>query len=130
MNEVSIRGFKVSDHSLYVNGIPGLLDQQKLTDVYIENANVISGPNIGVAATTSNQAVSGTIDFQSKRAQSTPNTDLKLAYRGGSSFQQVVDVGKRFGDNQRWGVRVMADNIDGETAVKGEKLPMLHKTTA
>lgn len=121
-NEVSIRGFKVSDHSLYVNGIPGLLDQQKLTDVYIENANVISGPNIGVAATTSNQAVSGTIDFQSKRAQSTPNTDLKLTYRGGSSFQQMVDVGKRFGDNQRWGVRVMADNIDGETAVKGEKL--------
>lgn len=121
-NEVSIRGFKVSDHSLYVNGIPGLLDQQKLTDVYIENANVISGPNIGVAATSANQAVSGTIDFQSKRAQSTPNTDLKLTYRGGSSFQQMVDVGKRFGDKQRWGVRVMADNIDGETAVKGEKL--------
>ena len=42
--------------------------------------------------------------------------------RGGSSFQQMVDVGKRFGDKQRWGVRVMADNIDGETAVKGEKL--------
>lgn len=121
-NEVSIRGFKVSDHSLYVNGIPGLLDQQKLTDVYIENANVISGPNIGVAATTSNQAVSGTIDFQSKRAQAKPNTDLKLTYRGGSSFQQMVDVGKRFGDKQRWGVRIMADNIDGETAVKGEKL--------
>lgn len=121
-NEVSIRGFKLSDHSLYVNGIPGLLDQQKLTDVYIDTATVISGPNIGIAGTSSNQAVSGTVDFQSKRAQAKPNADLTLTYRGGSSFRQMIDVGKRFGDNQRWGVRVMADNIDGETAVKGEKL--------
>ena len=121
-NEVSIRGFKVSDHSLYVNGIPGLLDQQKLTDVYIDTATVISGPNIGIAGTSSNQAVSGTVDFQSKRAQAKPNADLTLTYRGGSSFRQMIDVGKRFGDNQRWGVRIMADNIDGETAVKGEKL--------
>ncbi len=121
-NEVSIRGFKVSDHSLYINGIPGLLNQQKLTDVFVDNVSVISGPNIGIAATTSNQAISGTIDLQSKRAQSEPNADLKLAYRGGSSFQQMIDVGKRFGKDQRWGVRVMADNIDGETAVSGEKL--------
>ena len=121
-NEVSIRGFKVSDHSLYINGIPGLLDQQKLTDVYIDSASVISGPNIGIAGTSSNQAVSGTVDFHSKKAQAKPNTDLTLTYRGGSSFRQMIDVGKRFGDNQRWGVRVMADNIDGETAVKGEKL--------
>lgn len=121
-NEVSIRGFKVSGHSMYINGIPGLMDQQKQTDIFVESVNVISGPNIGVAGTTSNQAVSGTIDFQSKKAHETPNTDLTLAYRGGSSFQQIIDVGRRFGENQRWGVRVVADNINGETAVKGEHL--------
>ena len=121
-NEVSIRGFKVSGHSMYINGIPGLLDQQKQTDVYVDSVNVISGPNIGLTGTSSNQAVSGTIDFQSKKAMEKPNADLTLSYRGGSSFRQMIDVGKRFGDNQRWGIRVTADNIDGETAVSGETL--------
>ena len=45
-----------------------------------------------------------------------------MAYQGGKSFKEAVDFGTRFGQNQRWGIRVMTDNIQGETAIDGDKL--------
>lgn len=121
-NDISIRGFNLNGHQMYVNGIPGLLDQQHSADIFIDNVTVVSGPNLGIAGTPLNQSVGGTVEIQSKRAESLPNTDLKLSYLGGSSFQQSVDVGRRFGENQRYGIRVMGANTDGETVIDDEKL--------
>lgn len=121
-NDISIRGFNLNGHQMYVNGIPGLLDQQHSADIYIDNVTVISGPNLGIAGTPMNQSVGGTVAIQSKKAEANPNIDLTLSYLGGSSFKQTLDVGKRFGENQRYGVRVMAANTDGETSIDDENL--------
>lgn len=121
-NDVSIRGFRITGHGMYINGIPGLLDQQHLTDVFIDSATVIAGPNLGIAGTPITQSEGGTISFQSKKAQIQPNTDLTLSYQGGKSFREMLDVGRRLGENQRYGIRIMADHIEGETSVKHEKL--------
>lgn len=121
-NDVSIRGFNLNGHNMFLNGIPGMLDQQHATDVYIDKATVIAGPNIGIAGTANRENIGGTIIFTSKKAQETPNFDLTLAYQGGQSFREAVDWGQRFGDHGRWGVRVMADNIDGETVIDGDTL--------
>lgn len=121
-NDISIRGFNLNGHQMYVNGVPGLMDQQHTADLFVDNVTVISGPNLGIAGTTVAQSVGGTVEIQTKKAESKPNRDLTLSYLGGSSFQQTVDFGKRFGENQRYGVRVMAENTDGETSIDNEKL--------
>ncbi len=121
-NDIAIRGFRINGHQMYINGIPGLLDQQRSNDIFVDKATVISGPNLGITGTPISNAVGGTVDFQSKRAHEKGNFDLTLSYQGGESFREIVDIGRRFGDDQRWGVRVMADNMDGDTAIKGENI--------
>jgi iron complex outermembrane receptor protein len=121
-NDVSIRGFNLSGHGMYINGIPGLLDQQHLTYVFVDNVSIIAGPNLGIAGTPVTQSVGGTVDFHSKVAQSEPNADLTLTYRGGNSFSETLDLGSRFGKDERYGIRVMANQIDGETAINNERL--------
>lgn len=121
-NDVSIRGFNLNGHNMYLNGIQGMLDQQHAADIYIDKATVIAGPNLGIVGTPNRENLGGTILFTSKKAQAEPNLDLTLAYQGGKSFKEAVDFGTRLGHNQRWGIRVMADNIQGETAIDGDKL--------
>lgn len=121
-NDISIRGLKINGHSMFLNGIPDMLDQQHATDVYIDKTVVIAGPNLGITGTPAHSAAAGTVDFISKRAQDKENLDLTLSYLGGESTREIVDFGKRFGDNKRWGVRVMSDFQDGETAISNEKI--------
>ena len=120
--DISIRGMYQSGHSFYVNGIPGLMDQQNIPLYWVDSVSVTSGPNLGVNGSTFNEATGGVVNMNSKKAGSAPNTDLKMTYRGGSSFEEGVDVGRRFGDNDRWGIRVTANNVQGETTIENEKV--------
>ncbi len=120
--DISIRGIYQSGHSYYVNGIPGLLCQENIPYYWVDSASIISGPNLGVNATAFSEAAAGTVNLTSKAATSEGNSDLKITYRGGSSMQEAVDVGRRFGENDKYGVRITASNISGDTAIDGENL--------
>lgn len=37
-------------------------------------------------------------------------------------MQEAIDVGRRFGENERYGVRITASNISGDTVLDGENL--------
>lgn len=121
-NDITIRGLRVSPHSYYVNGIPGLLCQENIPYFWADSISVISGPNLGLNATPLSEAAAGTVNIQSKAATSAGDANLKVAYRGGSSMQEAIDVGRRFGENDRYGVRITASNINGDTAIEGENL--------
>lgn len=87
-NDISIRGLKINGHSMFLNGIPDMLDQQHATDVYIDKTVVIAGPNLGITGTPDHSAAAGTVDFISKRAQDKENLDLTLSYLGGESTRK------------------------------------------
>lgn len=120
--DVSIRGIYQSGHSFYVNGVPGLMDQQNIPYYWVDSVSITSGPNLGVNGSTLNEAVGGVVNMQSKKVEEKPNTDLMLSYRGGSSFEQGVDFGRRFGEDGRYGVRVTANHVQGETTIENEKV--------
>ena len=120
--DISIRGIYQSGHSYYVNGIPGLLCQENIPYYWADSVSVISGPNLGVNATAFSEAAAGVVNITSKAATSEGNSDLKITYRGGSSMQEAIDVGRRFGEKDQYGVRVTASNISGDTAIDGENL--------
>lgn len=120
--DLSIRGIYASGHNIYVNGIPGLLCQENIPFYWVDSASIISGPNLGVSGSTLNEAVGGTVNFQSKVAPENGNASLKFTYRGGSSVEEGIDIGQRFGKDKQFGIRVTANNINGETTIKGENL--------
>ena len=119
--DISIRGFRTNGHRQYVNGIPGLLCQENIPYYWVDSVSVVSGPNIGVRGTGLSEAIGGVVDYKSKKAV-TSATDLKLAYRGGSSFEEGVDYQTRLGQEQKWGIRVTTNNVHGNTAIDNEKL--------
>lgn len=120
--DISIRGMYQSGHNYYVNGIPGLLGQEKIPFNWVDSVSITSGPNLGANGTPLKEAAGGIVNLQSKRADGRPNTDLLLSYNGGSSFSESVDVGRRFGDDNRYGIRVNAENLQGETTIKNDKV--------
>ena len=120
--DISIRGIYQSGHSYYVNGIPGLLCQENIPYYWADSVSIISGPSLGLNATPLSEAAAGTVNIQSKAASAEGNANLKVAYRGGSSMQEAIDVGRRFGENDRYGIRITASNINGDTAIDGENL--------
>ena len=120
--DISIRGIYQSGHSFYVNGIPGLLCQENIPYYWADSISVISGPSLGLNATPLSEAAAGAVNLQSKVATSEGNANLKIAYRGGSSVQEAIDVGRRFGKDDQYGIRITASNISGDTAIDGENL--------
>ncbi|WP_293729735.1 TonB-dependent siderophore receptor [uncultured Phascolarctobacterium sp.] len=120
--DISIRGIYQSGHSFYVNGIPGLLCQENIPYYWADSISVISGPSLGTNATSFSEAAAGSVNIQSKAATSEGNANIKVAYRGGSSMQEAIDVGRRFGENDKYGVRITASNISGDTVLDGENL--------
>ena len=120
--DISIRGIYQSGHSFYVNGVPGLMDQQNIPYYWVDSVTVTSGPNLGINGSTLSEAIGGVVNMNSKKAGDKDITDVKLTYRGGSSFEEGVDVGRRFGNNNRYGVRVTANNVQGETTIEGENV--------
>lgn len=47
---------------------------------------------------------------------------MSLSYRGGHSMEGAIDFGRRYGNNNRYGVRVNSNYINGETTINNEKL--------
>ncbi len=122
VHSVTIRGFQQNGYSMYINGIPGAMSSGNLPYYWIENATVIAGPNLGVNGTNLADTVGGSINFQSKRAQAKDNTDVRLAYNGGKSLEESIDIGRRFGKDKEYGMRVVANHIGGETVQENKKL--------
>jgi len=125
-NFIDVRGLMMNGASMYLNGIPNMMsrtDQMFNTDNYINKVTVIAGPNIGIGGTPLAQYPGGgAIYYESKKAMARPNTDLKLSWRGNKSFEEALDIGRRFGDGQRYGVRFNISNISGETNIKPESI--------
>ena len=122
VHSVTIRGFQQNGYSMYINGVPGAMSSGNLPYYWVENATVVSGPNLGVNGTNLSDTIGGSINFQSKRAQAKDNTEVRLSYNGGKSFEQGIDVGRRFGEDKAFGVRVVANHIGGETVQENKEL--------
>lgn len=120
--EFSIRGFNESGYGVYLNGIPGMLAMESTASAHIESATVVSGPNIGVNGTNGNESVGGTVNYKTKVAQDDPVNTVKIGYRGGASFEEAIDYGKRFGKNNEWGIRINANNVNGNTSVDDNRV--------
>lgn len=124
-NDFSIRGIKGNGTSSYLNGIPGLMTQFFAPTYFIGDIQVISGPNTGITgipSTYETSAAGGIVNFVSKKAGETPLTRFKQTFSGRGSFGEYLDVGRRFGENNEWGIRVNTEILNGESAIQNNDM--------
>jgi len=124
-NDFTFRGFRANGTSCYVNGVPGIWTQFNAPTYVVEKVEVISGPNSGISGTGTqyeSDTAGGLVDFVTKKAGEEPLNRYTQTFSGKGLWGEYFDVGKRFGEKKEWGIRINAENLNGQTAIEGERI--------
>ncbi len=109
-----LRGFLGIGGAGSFDGLQGLLRRQAPVES-LERIEVLLGPTAFTGGRVAN--VGGLINLAPKRAADTPLTRIGGNFISNSYLGSTVDVGRRFGTDGAFGVRVNAAYADGEAAV-------------
>ncbi len=115
-----IRGFDLDGDDMTFGGLPGIVPRQVFDASLIDRVEIFKGANALLNGAASS-GVGGMINLEPKHAEDTPLTRLGLDYTSSSQAGVSLDAGRRFGDNNQFGVRLNVVNREGETAVDDEK---------
>ena len=119
-----MRGFPVASDDTAYNGLYGLLPRQYVAAELLERVEVFRGANTflsGGVGVASGFGIGGTINALPKRAPAEPLTQFTAGIESGGQTYFAADVARRFGPDDRGGIRVNAARRNGETAVDGEE---------
>jgi len=117
-----VRGFPVYSDDISYNGLYGLLPRQYVAAEFIERVEVFRGANTFLnGAAPGGSGLGGAINILPKRAPNEPLTRLTLGAENGGQAMTHADIARRFGEEERFGVRLNAAKRDGETNVDDEK---------
>ena len=113
---VTIRGF-TSDDASY-NGLYGLLPTWVIAAELAERVEVLKGPSAMLNGMPPNSSIGGTVNVVPKRASDDPLTQITAGYVSNAQFGGAADLGRRFGADKQFGVRVNGVFRAGQTAVQ------------
>lgn len=125
--DFSMRGVNMNGNHYVLNGVPNLFGQfMSLPTGAIDSVEVIAGANTVLNGSTgfndggnSDGAPAGMIYATTKKATDAPITRYTQTFSGKSTWGEHLDIGRRFGKNNEWGVRVNAHYEDGGLAIDG-----------
>lgn len=116
-----VRGFPVFSDDIAYNGLYGLLPRQYVAAEFIERVEVFRGANTFLnGAAPGGSGIGGAINILPKRAPNEPLTRLTVGAENGGQFTSSADIARRFGEDDRFGVRLNAAKRAGETTVEDE----------
>ena len=117
-----IRGFAVNSDDLAYNGLYGLLPRQFVASELLERVEVLRGANSFInGAAPGGGGIGGMINLLPKRAPNAPLNEVTAGVESGGQAYVAADVARRFGPDNRAGIRVNAVRRDGDTAVDREQ---------
>lgn len=112
-----IRGFEVSTSAYSLNGLPGIAPGNMVSPEFIERVELFLGPTGMLSNMPLYAATGGAINLVTKKAQDKPLTELTTGYLSDGQSATHLDVGRRYGLNKEWGLRVNGVYRDGDTAL-------------
>lgn len=118
-DDFQIRGFSVSVRDVAMNGLYGLSPSTRIPLEMIERVEVLKGPGAFTNGTGPSGSIGGGINVVTKRAGDVPLTRVTGTYMGKAQFGTHLDVGRRFGQDNQWGVRANAVWRNGEGNIDG-----------
>jgi len=114
----NIRGFTITAEEVAFDGMYGLVPKSHTPLEFVERVEVLKGPSALLNGMSPNGGVGGSINLMPKRAGDEPLTRLTTDYTSGSQWGGHIDIGRRFGEDNEWGIRFNGVYRDGETGVE------------
>lgn len=114
----NVRGFLTTTGFGSFDGLPGVGGRGGTTGVeQMERVEVLKGPSTGLRGGVPTFSVGGSINLVPKRAGDEPLTRVTTRYISESVLGTHADVGRRFGDNDEFGVRINAAVRNGDMPI-------------
>ncbi len=117
--DFQIRGLSVPSGDVGLNGLYGLTSSNRMPAALMERVEVLKGPGTLMYGISPTGSVGGNINIVTKRAGDTPLTRLVTTYEGKSVLGAHLDMGRRFGADNEWGIRVNGQYKNGDTTMDG-----------
>ncbi|WP_409429836.1 TonB-dependent receptor [Kosakonia sp.] len=112
-----IRGFELDGDDMLMGGLAGIVPRQVVDTQMLERVEVFKGSNALMNGSASS-GVGGMINLEPKHAEETPTTRVGVDYSTRSQLGGSLDVGRRYGDNNQFGVRMNLLHREGDATVK------------
>ncbi len=115
-----IRGFDLSSDDVGFDGLYGITPRQIVAPELVSSVQVINGASAFLnGAAPGGSGIGGSVNILPKRA----DRDVirgTLGYTSASHFSGAIDVARRFGADQQWGLRLNASGRRGDIAIDDE----------
>ncbi|MGO3623463.1 MAG: TonB-dependent receptor, partial [Pseudomonas helleri] len=118
----SIRGFASNISDVTIGGLYGVAPYYRISPEMYERIEVLKGPSALLNGMPPGGSVGGGVNLVPKRAGNEPLTRFTGTYMSDAQFGGHLDVGRRFGEDQQFGVRFNGVYRDGDGAVDHQKL--------
>lgn len=119
VDNLFIRGFPIwegNSGEIAFDGIYGIAPNYRVRTEYVDRIEVVKGPGALLFGMSPNGSVGGVINIAPKRA----NADvarLTTTFSSDSMLRGHLDIGRRYGDEAQWGIRVNGSVYGGDTAM-------------
>ncbi|EPJ8758230.1 TonB-dependent receptor [Pseudomonas sp. BN505] len=113
--QFTIRGFSLFNSDVAYNGLYGILPTYSIDMEMADRVDIIKGPSQLINGISPRGSVGGGINVQPKRAGDKPITEFTGSYASAGQAGGAVDVGRRFGEGQQFGVRFNGVKQAGDT---------------
>lgn len=116
-----IRGFVLNGDDIAINGLYGITPRQLVSPQPYDQVQVLNGASAFLnGAAPSGSAIGGNINLMFKHATNAPITRLTGDYTSSAMGGGSIDVGRRFGPEKNFGVRLNVAGMSGEDAINNE----------
>ncbi|WP_268629431.1 TonB-dependent receptor plug domain-containing protein, partial [Escherichia coli] len=117
---LTIRGFRVDNDEIALNGLYGLVPAYRINPDPVERIEVLRGAGAFLNGMLPWGSVGGSVNIVTKRADDAPLTRFTTEYASDSRWGGHLDLGRRFGDQNQYGLRVNGAFRGGQPRIDGQ----------
>lgn len=114
---LTIRGFRIENDDMALNGLFGLVPAYRVGVDPVERIELIRGASAFLYGMSPFGGIGGNVNVVTKRADKQPLTQVTTEYSSDQHFGIHADLGRRFGENQEFGLRLNTAYRDGDTSI-------------
>jgi len=120
--QFTIRGFSLFNSDVSYGGLYGIMPTYSIDMEMADRVDILRGPTQLVNGISPRGSVGGGINVVPKRATDKPITEFTGSYASDSQVGGAVDVGRRFGEDNRFGIRFNGVKQSGDTEWDHQKV--------
>jgi iron complex outermembrane receptor protein len=113
--QFTIRGLSLFNSDVSYNGLYGVLPTYTIDMEMADRVDILKGPSQLINGISPRGSVGGGINMVPKRATDKPITSFTTNYASNNQIGGAVDIGRRFGEDDKFGIRFNGVKQSGDT---------------